>query len=93
MFCTSISSTVDRLENDKLVQPVKSERDRRMVMAKLTPEGRQVASASTQALNSQVFAALGVSTSQARRLWAVLRAFRANAGDFDVMLNRERRTG
>lgn len=90
---TSISSTVDRLENDKLVQRVKSEVDRRMVLAKLTPRGRQAASTSTQALNSQVFAALGISTTQERQLWAVLRAFRANAGDFDVLSARERRTG
>jgi DNA-binding MarR family transcriptional regulator len=90
---TSITSTVDRLEEQGLADRVRNERDRRVVMVQITPQGRRIATAATEALNDHVFTELGLTAKQGIRLWALLRSFRANAGDFDVVGDRARRTG
>lgn len=90
---TSVTSSVDRLEKDGLVERLRADPDRRLVMVRITPQGRKVASAATVALNRDVFTELGLSTSQGARLWTLLRAFRANAGDFDVVADRASKTG
>jgi DNA-binding MarR family transcriptional regulator len=90
---TSVTSAVDRLEGDGLVGRIRSDGDRRKVMVRITQQGRSTAATATEALNAHVFTALGLSPSQGARLWSLLRAFRANAGDFDVVADRARRTG
>jgi DNA-binding MarR family transcriptional regulator len=90
---TSVTSAVDRLESDGLVGRIRSDRDRREVMVRITQQGRSIASTATETLNANVFTALGLSPSQGTQLWSLLRAFRANAGDFDVVADRARRTG
>lgn len=90
---TSVTSTVDRLERQDLVQRVRSERDRRVVTVRITPKGRHVAAGSTEALNTEVFVCLGLTDGQSMKLWTLLRSFRANAGDFSVLPDRERRSG
>lgn len=40
---STITGLVDRLERDQLVQRVRSERDRRVVLIQLTPQGRELA--------------------------------------------------
>ena len=90
---TSVTSAVDRLERDGLVGRIRSDVDRRKVMVRITQQGRTTASTATETLNADVFTALDLSPSQGSRLWSLLRAFRANAGDFDVVTDRARRTG
>ena len=90
---TSVTSAVDRLEGDGLVGRIRSDVDGRKVTVRITQQGRTTASTATETLNADVFTALGLSPSQGTRLWSLLRAFRANAGDFDVVTNRARRTG
>ena len=90
---TSITSTVDLLENRGLAQRLRGAPDRRMVLVQITPDGRRVAAAATETLNAEVFTALGLTSSQGTLLWALLRAFRANAGDFYAVSGRTRGTG
>jgi len=48
----------------------------------ITESGRARALAATAALNGQVFEQLGITENQTNQLHTVLRALRANAGDF-----------
>jgi hypothetical protein len=52
------------------------------VLAAITQAGRARGLAATTALNAQVFEQLGITTNQIDTLRTVLRALRANAGDF-----------
>ncbi len=79
---TSVTSAVDRLEGQGLVERLPHPSDRRAVLASITSEGRARALAATHALNGQVFEQLGITEHQISQLRTVLRALRANAGDF-----------
>lgn len=90
---TSVTSAVDRLEEHGLVERVRCKQDRRVVMVEITPIGRRTGACATDALNARVFTKLGITPKQGVRLWSLLRSFRANAGDFDVVADRALRTG
>jgi DNA-binding MarR family transcriptional regulator len=79
---TSVTSAVDRLESQGFVERVPHPTDRRAVLASITEDGRQRVLAATSALNGQVFEQLGISEHQIGQLRTVLKALRANAGDF-----------
>jgi len=79
---TSVTSAVDRLESQGFVERLPHPTDRRAVLASITEAGRQRALAATAALNGQVFEQLGITEHQIGQLRTVLRALRANAGDF-----------
>lgn len=79
---TSVTSAVDRLESQGFVERLPHPTDRRAVLASITEAGRQRALAATAALNGQVFEQLGISEHQTGQLRTVLKALRANAGDF-----------
>ena len=79
---TSVTSAVDRLETQGFVKRQPHPTDRRAVLAAITQAGRARALAATTALNAQVFEQLGITTNQTDSLRTVLRALRANAGDF-----------
>ncbi|MHB1166015.1 MAG: MarR family winged helix-turn-helix transcriptional regulator [Candidatus Nanopelagicales bacterium] len=79
---TSVTSAVDRLESQGFVERLPHPTDRRAVLASITEAGRARALAATAALNGQVFEQLGISEQQTNNLRIVLRALRANAGDF-----------
>jgi DNA-binding MarR family transcriptional regulator len=79
---TSVTSAVDRLESQGLVERLPHPTDRRAVLASITDTGRARALAATAALNGQVFEQLGITEHQINQLRTVLRALRANAGDF-----------
>lgn len=93
VHATSVTSAVDRLEIDGLARRIRSDGDRRKVMVHITQQGCATSSTATEALNAYVFTKLGLATSQTTMLWSLLRAFRANAGDFHVVAARARRTG
>ena len=90
---TSVTSAVDRLQEDGAVERVRCERDGRVVRAVLTGEGRVLAARATEVLNASVFGNLGLNAGDLSTLLAVLRALRANAGDFDVISDRGRKAG
>ena len=79
---TSVTSAVDRLEGQGFVERLPHPTDRRAVLASITEAGRARAVAATAALNGQVFEQLGITEHQVNQLRTVLRALRANAGDF-----------
>ena len=79
---TSVTSAVDRLEAQGFVERLPHPTDRRAVLASITEAGRARALAATAALNGQVFEQLGITEHQTNQLRTVLRALRANAGDF-----------
>jgi DNA-binding MarR family transcriptional regulator len=79
---TSVTSAVDRLESQGFVERVPHPTDRRAVLASITEDGRQRVLSATAALNGQVFEQLGISEHQIGQLRTVLKALRANAGDF-----------
>lgn len=79
---TSVTSAVDRLEGQGFVERLPHPSDRRAVLASITPAGRARSEEATTALNERVFEQLGITENQTGQLRSVLRALRANAGDF-----------
>lgn len=78
----SVTNAVDRLERQGLVERRPHPRDRRAVLAVLTPDGRHLAAEATKAVNQEVFATLGLRAAEQRRLFALLRTVRRSEGDF-----------
>jgi DNA-binding MarR family transcriptional regulator len=78
---TSATSAVDRLERQGFVRRVRDEQDRRVVLACVTNEGREVAERATAGLNAQVFEEPGLTPEKVARLSALLGELRASAGD------------
>lgn len=78
---TSVTSAVERLEKQGYVARSRSERDRRVVLATITAEGRSIAQQATEGLNDQVFESVGPDAADVARLTALLDGFRASAGD------------
>ena len=77
---TSVTNAVDRLESVGLVARRPHPTDRRATLIELTAAGRGVAVRATAALNSEVFADVGVADPAA--LVEEIAALRARAGDF-----------
>jgi DNA-binding MarR family transcriptional regulator len=78
---TSVTSAVDRLVAQGYVERRRSERDGRMILAVLTPEGRAVAQAATEELNTTVFTTPGLEEGEVTRLTTLLGRVRAAGGD------------
>jgi DNA-binding MarR family transcriptional regulator len=81
---TSVTSTVDRLENQGYVERRAHPSDRRTTLVAILPEGRKVAKKASVALNERVFSEPGVSNDDAKNLVSLLRKLRVGAGDFDA---------
>ena len=79
---TSVTSIVRRLVDDGLVVRVPHPDDRRATLARITPQGREVAEQSTAALNAGPFADLGLTAEQTEQLIDLLARLRSSAGDF-----------
>ena len=79
---TSVTSAVDRLEAQELVERIPHPTDRRAVLASITEAGRTRALTATTALNAEIFEKLGITRSEITQLRTVLHALRSNAGDF-----------
>jgi DNA-binding MarR family transcriptional regulator len=77
----SVTNAVDRLAAAGLVERAPHPTDGRGVLARITADGRQVVEAATERLNTDVFAALGLSPTESRRLTALLARVRAASGD------------
>jgi DNA-binding MarR family transcriptional regulator len=79
---TSITNTIDGLERLGLVRRVPHESDRRAVLAEILGAGREVAEASTVALNEAGFATGPLSGRELDEISKLLRRLRVAAGDF-----------
>lgn len=79
---TSVTGLVDRLEAQGLAQRVSDSRDRRMTLAAITEQGREVAERATEVLNQARFAMPQTQEQTLQRIVDLLREVRLAAGDF-----------
>ncbi|MGI9016616.1 MAG: MarR family winged helix-turn-helix transcriptional regulator [Euzebya sp.] len=79
---TSVTSAIDRLERDAMVERHAHPSDRRSKLARLTEEGQTTAKAAAAALNDQVFTQPMVPDADLDQLNNLLTQIRAAAGDF-----------
>jgi len=77
----SVTSAVERLENQGFVLRERTDADRRMVLARITPKGRRTAQRATGALNDGVFVDLGLSNRELSTLTGILNEIRRHEGD------------
>jgi DNA-binding MarR family transcriptional regulator len=79
---TSVTSIVDRLEQDGLVTRVPHPDDRRITLVELTPAGRALASRATKAVETVRFGVGALSERDLDRLTRIVAELRREAGDF-----------
>lgn len=78
---TSVTSAVARLERDGLVRRIPSDRDRRTVLAEITPAGRRVVEQGAAALAAARFGLAGLDDAELGAVVESLGAVRKAAGD------------
>lgn len=79
---TSVTNTVDRLEQAGLVRRTRHATDGRTTLVEITPAGRRAVTAAAEDLNRTVFAQPGFSDDALASLNGILGQFRLEAGDF-----------
>jgi DNA-binding MarR family transcriptional regulator len=79
---TSVTNAVDRLESQALVRRRRDSADRRTVLAQITPAGRRLVERATAVLGGMRFGMGSLPDADARRLTALTKALRVEAGDF-----------
>ncbi len=79
---TSVTNAVDRLEQAGLVERTSHPSDGRMTLVAITRDGRALAKAATQELNTEVFSNVGFTSEEVGQLNRMLEGFRRTAGDF-----------
>lgn len=79
---TSVTSLLDRLEDQGYVRRRAHPTDRRAKLAEVTPEGREVAQLATERLNERVYADPGIDEGDVETLIEILGRLRQQAGDF-----------
>ena len=82
VHATSVTSTAERLVRDGLVIREPHPHDGRAAMLVLTTSGRTLVDQATAALNTQVFADPGVTSTDAAELVGIVARLRKDAGDF-----------
>lgn len=81
VHATSVTSAVDRLEKQGLVERLRRESDRRVVLASLTPAGEALVERATADLNAQVFSSPGLDPDDVRAATRLLTSLRSAHGD------------
>ena len=79
---TSVTNTIDRLEDQQLVLRRPNPRDGRGTLAEITQAGRDVMQRATTDLMSAEFGMGGYKPGELKELSALLRGLRVSAGDF-----------
>ena len=79
---TSVTSSVDRLEEQGYVRRRAHRTDRRTTLVEILPDGRSSLRKASDLLNQKVFAKPGVSPDEARELFGLLKSLREGEGDF-----------
>ena len=79
---TSVTNTIDRLAAQQLVVRRPNPRDKRGVLASLTPAGREVMERATSDLMAAEFGLGGYDDGQLDVMFGLLRELRLGAGDF-----------
>jgi DNA-binding MarR family transcriptional regulator len=80
---TSITSLVDRLEKQGLIERVPHPTDRRSTLARITPAGRVLTGKAINLLNSELYRDLGLPADQARLLIGLLMKMRRSWNDIE----------
>jgi DNA-binding MarR family transcriptional regulator len=79
---TSVTNTIDRLEQQQLVMRKPNPRDGRGTLAEITPDGRDVMRRATDDLMAAKFGMGDYSHEQLEDMFGLLRDLRVTAGDF-----------
>jgi DNA-binding MarR family transcriptional regulator len=79
---TSVTNTIDRLEQQELVVRKPNPRDGRGTLAEITPAGRDIMRRATDDLMAAKFGMGDYSHEQLEDVFGLLRGLRVNAGDF-----------
>jgi DNA-binding MarR family transcriptional regulator len=79
---TSVTSAVDRLEAQGLVERRAHATDRRAVLAAITDSGRSIAAEATVVINKEVFEQPHLTPAQIKELTRLLGILRSDANDF-----------
>lgn len=79
---TSITNIVDKLAADGLARRVPHAEDRRATLVEITPEGRRIAAAATEAMHAARFGLGALDGDDQERVTDLFRALRLAAGDF-----------
>jgi DNA-binding MarR family transcriptional regulator len=79
---TSVTNLVDGLERSGLATRAPHPNDRRATLATITQAGRQVATASTKALNGMAFGTDPLGPEDLEAITRIFRGMRLEAGDF-----------
>ena len=79
---TSVTNTINRLEQAELVRRRPNPQDRRGTLAEITPAGRDVVSRATKVLTTSGFGLGDYDDDQLDDLFSLLRSLRVSAGDF-----------
>ncbi len=80
---TSVTSAVERLERQGLVERRRHPDDGRAVLVAITDAGRRLVADATPQLNATVFESIELPAAAQLELYDVLRALRRAAGDFE----------
>ncbi len=75
---TSVTSAVERLVRQGYVERQRLDKDRRVVLAAITPSGRRIVEEATERLNARVFGAPGLSDVEVGELTDLLARLRAS---------------
>jgi DNA-binding MarR family transcriptional regulator len=79
---TSVTNIIDGLERSGLVERERHERDRRTVLAAITPQGRAAAERATEVLNGMRFGTDPLAEGDLDAITRTLRVLRADADGF-----------
>jgi DNA-binding MarR family transcriptional regulator len=79
----SVTNVIDKLEASGYVERVGHGQDRRAVLARITPAGRQAARRATRRLNAARFGMGPLDDAACERLFSTLTPLRAGAGDYE----------
>jgi DNA-binding MarR family transcriptional regulator len=85
----TVTDIIDWLEGENLVRRMPHPVDARTTLAAITADGRRVAMAATDDLNSKVYERMGLNERQRSQLIELLAELRANGNEFDVARSEE----
>ena len=78
----TVTNTIDQLQSKGLVERVRSEQDRRLIFAKLTPRGHKVIIGATEALTEMKFGIAEMTLEEATAINQAIGTFRKRISDF-----------
>jgi DNA-binding MarR family transcriptional regulator len=79
---TSVTHTIDRLEERELVRRRPHADDRRTTLAEITAKGKRLVPKATKVVIDEAFSAMPFTQSDVEEVFGILERFRARAGDF-----------